>query len=304
MRCTVGNRQGRRRACGVGRQRPVPGHGQVSLFNRHQQMRLTPDHPESMHCQERFRDPTHSTQQKSKAADCHGNSFERTTRRRTSPSVHACPAPHLGKTQRPDRHVSTHSHTALPGVPRCEQDSTNGLHQPSAPGIATCTQDVVSTPAVSPRRMRAPCMQARPEHVCSCVHAGQVQETKFSDKAAESKKMAKYEKPLPTAIHAQTSYRHGVNWPASRSHTMCTGSNLIARVARTRLTYAENLVLGDLLGPCEDECARAVPACGVRKCGVGARRESGQRHGCGEAVADAAGGRRTLVGSPCSSAGT
>jgi hypothetical protein len=61
----------------------------------------------------------------------------------------------------------------------------------------------------------------------------------------------------------------------------------------------QNLVSGDLLGVCEDVCARAVPACGVRKCGVGARLESGQRHGCGETVPGTAGGRRTLVGSPC-----
>ena len=32
---------------------------------------------------------------------------------------------------------------------------------------------------------------------------------------------------------------------------MCTGSDFIARVPRTRLTYAENLVSGDLLGACE-----------------------------------------------------
>ena len=41
-----------------------------------------------------------------------------------------------------------------------------------------------------------------------------------------------------------------------------------------------------------------VPACGVRGCGVGARQEPGQRHGCVEAVYGAVGGRRTLVGSP------
>jgi hypothetical protein len=86
--------------------------------------------------------------------------------------------------------------------------------------------------------------------------------------------------------------------PSQVTHPMCTGSDLIARVARTRLTYAENLVSWDLLGAYEDGCARAVPACGVRKCGVGARRESGQRHGCVEAVPGAAGGWRTLVGSP------
>ena len=38
--------------------------------------------------------------------------------------------------------------------------------------------------------------------------------------------------------------------------------------------------------------------CGVRKCCVGMRLESGQRHGCGEEVPGAAGGRSPLVGSP------
>jgi len=35
---------------------------------------------------------------------------------------------------------------------------------------------------------------------------------------------------------------------------MCTGRDLIARVDRARLPYAENLVSGDLLGVCEDVC--------------------------------------------------
>jgi hypothetical protein len=83
---------------------------------------------------------------------------------------------------------------------------------------------------------------------------------------------------------------------------MCTGHDLIARVARARLTYAENLVSGDLLGASEDVCARAVPACGVRRCGVRTRRESGQRHGCGWAVSGTVGGRRALVGSPLATA--
>jgi len=79
---------------------------------------------------------------------------------------------------------------------------------------------------------------------------------------------------------------------------MCTDRDLVARVSRARLPYAKRLVSGDLLRACWDVCVRAVPACGVRGCGVGARREPGQRHGCGEAVPDAEGGRRTLVGSP------
>ena len=46
-------------------------------------------------------------------------------------------------------------------------------------------------------------------------------------------------------------------------------------------------------------CVRVVPACGVRRCGVGARRESGYLYACGEAVPGTAGGRRTpLVGFP------
>jgi hypothetical protein len=42
---------------------------------------------------------------------------------------------------------------------------------------------------------------------------------------------------------------------------------------------------------------RAVPACGVRSCCVGERRESGQRHGCRGVVHDAVHGRLLLVGS-------
>ena len=79
---------------------------------------------------------------------------------------------------------------------------------------------------------------------------------------------------------------------------MCTGLDLVARVARARLPCAKRLVSGDLVGAYWDVCVRAIPACGVRWCGVGARREPGQQHGCGEAVPGAAGGRRTLVESP------
>ena len=79
---------------------------------------------------------------------------------------------------------------------------------------------------------------------------------------------------------------------------MCTVSGLIAGVARARLPYAENPVSGDLLGTREDVCARAVSACGVRKCVVGSRRESGQQHRCGEAVPGAADGRRPLGNAP------
>jgi hypothetical protein len=43
--------------------------------------------------------------------------------------------------------------------------------------------------------------------------------------------------------------------------------------------------------------ARAVPTCGMRSCGVGERRESGQQRGCGGAVHGAVHGRLLLVGS-------
>ena len=78
---------------------------------------------------------------------------------------------------------------------------------------------------------------------------------------------------------------------------MCTGRDLVAGVARARLPHAKRLVSGDLVGACRDVCVRAVHACGVRGCGVGARREPGERHGCVEVVHSAAGRRRTLVGS-------
>ena len=73
---------------------------------------------------------------------------------------------------------------------------------------------------------------------------------------------------------------------------MCTGSDLVAGVARARLPYAENRVSW-----AGTACVRTrtVPACGVRSCGVGVRQESGQRHGCrGEVHVDVH-GRLLLV---------
>jgi hypothetical protein len=78
---------------------------------------------------------------------------------------------------------------------------------------------------------------------------------------------------------------------------MCTGRDLVAIVARARLPYTKRRVSGDILGAHWDVCIRTVPACGVRGCGVDARREPGHQHGCGEAVSGDAGGRRALVGS-------
>jgi len=85
---------------------------------------------------------------------------------------------------------------------------------------------------------------------------------------------------------------------------MCTGHDLVAGVARARLPYAKRLVSGGVLGACRDMCVRAVPACGVRGCGVDARREPGHQHGFCEAFPGDVGGRRALVGSPIASTQT
>jgi len=77
---------------------------------------------------------------------------------------------------------------------------------------------------------------------------------------------------------------------------MCTGSGLIAGVAGARLTYAECPVSGTSMHAGSiTVCARPVPACRVRSCGVGGRRESERRPGCREAVPGTTGGRRPLV---------
>ena len=66
---------------------------------------------------------------------------------------------------------------------------------------------------------------------------------------------------------------------------MCTGSGLIAGVAGARLTYAECPVSGTSMHAGSiTVCARPVPACRVRSCGVGGRRESERRPGCREGV--------------------
>ena len=62
----------------------------------------------------------------------------------------------------PAHHAPAHS--PPPGTARREQDQTNGLRLPAVPGIAP-------TPSARPRRMSAPCAQARAEHVrppCTC----------------------------------------------------------------------------------------------------------------------------------------
>ena len=53
----------------------------------------------------------------------------------------------------------------------------------------------------------------------------------------------------------------------------------------------------DALRACEGVRTRAVPVCGVRSCGMGDRRESGQRHGCRGAVHATADEWHPLVGS-------
>ena len=80
------------------------------------------------------------------------------------------------------------------------------------------------------------------------------------------------------------------------AHAMCTGRCLIAGVARALLTYAECPVSGTRMHAGHiTVCARPVPECRVRSCGVGGRRDSEGLPGCLETVPDTAGGRRPLV---------
>ncbi len=110
-----------------------------------------------MHCQTHLRDPNTLHP----GTDGHGSSsFERATGRCTSPSVHACPAPHRGKTsRRPARRVPTHSHTTLPVI-ACHPLTTATRPPSAAPPRRTMLVAVVSklalTPATRARRVRTP----------------------------------------------------------------------------------------------------------------------------------------------------
>jgi hypothetical protein len=112
-------------------------------------------------------------QHESKAPDCHQSNIpERATGRRTSPSVHACPTPHRGKTpSRPAHHSPMRS---LPPQVRPAASST----RPTASAYPRCqapppgTQGFAWTPDARPRRMSAPCTQARAEHVCQACTGG------------------------------------------------------------------------------------------------------------------------------------
>jgi hypothetical protein len=56
----------------------------------------------------------------------------------------------------------------------------------------------------------------------------------------------------------------------------------------------KTLFLGQSPHTCDGVRSWAVPARGVRSCGVRRRRDPGQRHGCGGSVSGVAGGRRPL----------
>ena len=78
----------------------------------------------------------------------------------------------------------------------------------------------------------------------------------------------------------------------------CALATVLLPELRARLSYAENPV--SWTSPAYTwghitVCARPVPACRVRSCGVVWRRESERRPGCREAVPGTAGGRRPLV---------
>ena len=95
-------------------------------------------------------------------------------------SVHACPTPHSGKTQRrPALHVSTgkppsHAHPVVIGTRLSwTDDAYPRCHAPTP-----WTHAVAPTPAAHPRRTSVPRMQARPEYARR--NAVQAQETRFS----------------------------------------------------------------------------------------------------------------------------
>ena len=161
----TGDSEERREACGGGRQLPVPDRRQASRFNSHPQMRLTPDNPESTHCQERFRNPpaTHAAgaQGPRRPPEQQPGESHRTLHQPKRPRM-------PDSAQRAD--------TAPPGPTRDHTPCTPPTCDPSQAGRPTVsahprcqapppgTQGVAPTPAARPCSMSAPCTQARAEH--------------------------------------------------------------------------------------------------------------------------------------------
>jgi hypothetical protein len=156
---------GAQRSVRGAKQRPVSGHQRAGRLNRPPQMRLTPGYPESTHCQQCLRNPPVPHAERSNASDGpRGNSPERATRRRTSPSAHACPTPHSGKTP---RRPAPCTPTRTPPLPvRLAASGTRPTHptQPRRQAPTPRTHVVAPAPDAHARRTSAPRAQARPGH--------------------------------------------------------------------------------------------------------------------------------------------
>ena len=158
----VGNSQDCRETCGGGRQRPVPGRRPVSRVNRHLQMRLTPGHPESTHCQERFRNPPASHEV--------GAQDPRWTPPVQTRKIHQ--TPHQPK--RPRMPDSAQRADTVPTGPPRDHATT---HPPAAPRrVPSRTTNCLRPPAVPDTASRHPgrlCDFRRPlaPHECT-LHAG------------------------------------------------------------------------------------------------------------------------------------
>jgi len=109
-----------------------------------------------------------------------GNSPERATGRRTSPSEHACPTPHNGKTPRRPA-PCTPTRTQPPPVRRTVS-RTRPTHaaQPRRQAPTPRTHVVAPAPAAHARRTSAPRAQARPGHARPRMRTRQPPETWFS----------------------------------------------------------------------------------------------------------------------------
>ncbi len=89
---------------------------------------------------------------------------ERATGHRTSPSAHACPTPHCGKTpSHPAPHTSARTPTSRVRAAARGTRPTHAAH-PLRQAPPPRTHAAAQTPAAHPRRTCAPCTQERPEH--------------------------------------------------------------------------------------------------------------------------------------------
>jgi hypothetical protein len=110
--------------------------------------------------------------------------------------------------------------------------------------------------------------------------------------------MAKYEKKRSAR---RSTPRHPITMASTAEPPdpmPCALAVILLPVSRARGCRMQRGLFQGACCACRDVRVQAAHACGVRGCGVDARREHGHQHGCGEAVPGDAGGRHALVGSP------